>query len=279
MKCLKKKQKLFDDSWLRDKPHHPQLRVPCKTISRRGKTTGIRHQSKAGDTKPHLFLLCFYGSAPSGCLWWFSWWCASPRLAVCPRRTEPPAVGCTHGWRSPPAGKTNKQMQMGGNSKMNVRPYSTAGVGANTIHFQGGFIIKSTLRSCSNTEPPHLWNGKVSGVLNVPWLFVQLRKSRVQAFVFTARLVVLVQSWFLWRRTALRLAVHGRGKHLHGTKVTKKKKEKKIEAGLSRNHLEATAAQLRLKYTWEQLKQRQMHKGEMSALASNRNDNYFLRPF
>lgn len=109
MKCLKKKQKLFDDSWLRDKPHHPQLRVPCKTISRRGKTTGIRHQSKAGDTKPHLFLLCFYGSAPSGCLWWFSWWCASPRLAVCPRRTEPPAVGCTHGWRSPPAGKTNKQ--------------------------------------------------------------------------------------------------------------------------------------------------------------------------
>lgn len=108
-----------------------------------------------------------------------------------------------------------------------VRPYSTAGVGANTIHFQGGFIIKSTLRSCSNTEPPHLWNGKVSGVLNVPWLFVQLRKSWVQAFVFTARLVVLVQSWFLWRRTALRLAVHGRGKHLHGTKVTKKKKKKR----------------------------------------------------
>lgn len=108
-----------------------------------------------------------------------------------------------------------------------VRPYSTAGVGANTIHFQGGFIIKSTLRSCSNTEPPHLWNGKVSGVLNVPWLFVQLRKSWVQAFVFTARLVVLVQSWFLRRRTALRLAVHGRGKHLHGTKVTKKKKKKR----------------------------------------------------
>lgn len=122
--------------------------------------------------------------------------------------------------------RTNK-MQMGGNSKMNVRPYSTAGVGANTIHFQGGFIIKSTLRSCSNTEPPHLWNGKVSGVLNVPWLFVQLRKSWVQAFVFTARLVVLVQSWFLWRRTALRLAVHGRGKHLHGTKITKKKRKRK----------------------------------------------------
>lgn len=67
-----------------------------------------------------------------------------------------------------------------------------------------------------NYELSHLWNGEVSGILNVAGLLVQLREGRVHALVLTASLAVLVWNLLLWRGAALRLTVHWRREHLQG---------------------------------------------------------------
>lgn len=57
--------------------------------------------------------------------------------------------------------------------------------------------MQSGSSSFSNVERSYLRNREVGGVLDVPWLLIQLREGRVHALVFTASFAVLLGSRLL----------------------------------------------------------------------------------